>query len=337
MNQNRKEYQPLLGSWHRLFRFSLVSIHELWLANDHLLSLNRTSIYENYQRFYFQDIQSVIFKKTKMQLIKNIVLTLLCLLMSYISYDNHFGPISLSITTIFILITIWNYFKGSSCKVYLVTAVQNKELPMLKLVKQANRFIKIIQPLIEREQGSIEDLSDTIPETVNLERKQKLKLPKKELNKKELPIKANKHRYFLYSFWFLLGIFELVLSMKYMPSLFFISLSFLLIIFAINIFALTQLKAKGTHLLSKVCAWFGISYLTLKAILLMILFETYSIQQELGYTEHGFVLDSLKSFVGTEAYKMTLGGLSILSIILSICGFIGLFLKKEPQQEQKQT
>src|SRR3954469_9427386 len=55
------------------------SSSSLWLGKDHLLVVESNGYSEKYRRFYFKDVQALIICKTKMGLIRAIVLGALAL------------------------------------------------------------------------------------------------------------------------------------------------------------------------------------------------------------------------------------------------------------------
>src|SRR6058998_3858024 len=59
MPTREKDYRKLPG----LGR-DVVSISRLYLARDHLLVVNSNGYIEEYKRFYFQDIQAIIIRKS---------------------------------------------------------------------------------------------------------------------------------------------------------------------------------------------------------------------------------------------------------------------------------
>ena len=75
MAHNTSEYQKLPGSR----KGFLIGKYTLWQGSDHLLQIYSRVGVEEYKRFYFNDIQAVVTRKTAIGTIQNIVMGLLVL------------------------------------------------------------------------------------------------------------------------------------------------------------------------------------------------------------------------------------------------------------------
>ena len=69
----------------------LIGYHTLWQGPDHLLQIYSRMGVEDYKRFYFNDIQAIITRKTIAGKIQNIVLGLLLLLFTLPAVLNDGG------------------------------------------------------------------------------------------------------------------------------------------------------------------------------------------------------------------------------------------------------
>jgi len=167
-----REYRRLTRTHMRRAGFfaAFATRSSLWLGKDHLLSIDSTGYTEQYKRFYFRDIQAILFVASKRRAIWNWVLiipTVLCLawLATALSSSRNrdagaiiAAAISASIFTVPLLI---NNLLGPTCACHLRTAVQTEELPPLSRVRRARKILNRIRPLIAAAQGQLapEDIS----------------------------------------------------------------------------------------------------------------------------------------------------------------------------------
>jgi hypothetical protein len=140
--------------------------NSLWLGPDHLLSVDRVWMNEEYKRFYFRDIQAITVQKTNTSTSWNWVLATLgvgsaalfgLLASQAISTDRvGFFIAGGIIAGIWFLSLLINLLRGTSCICRLRTAVQNEKLPSLGRVGSARKAIAVLKPLIEETQGSLD-------------------------------------------------------------------------------------------------------------------------------------------------------------------------------------
>lgn len=130
----------------------------LWLGDDHLLQVETTGGYsENYKRFYFRDIQGFCLRKTKNWFVGNIVLGFLTgiFLLFALTVHDSAGLISLGIITgVFGFFLLLNVLLGPTCRAHIKTAVHYEELPSLQRLRNANKVMARLRPLIEAAQGT---------------------------------------------------------------------------------------------------------------------------------------------------------------------------------------
>lgn len=153
------EYQRLTRATAITTRLSTGS---LWLAADHLLSIDSGHFIENYRRFYFRDIQAITIEKTKTWTIWNYILgvAVFITLVSAI-VDLPKGPSSQwsgtdgvaaiifgGFATLFGIFLVIHLLLGPTCKCYLRTAVQIEEFPSLRRLRKTRKILERIRPLI---------------------------------------------------------------------------------------------------------------------------------------------------------------------------------------------
>ncbi len=153
MARKERKYKRLPGR-----PFSLFNVRSLWQGPDHLLWVETVFFKENYKRFFFKDIQSVVLQRTNTHTIWTfvwgapaLVCGLIALLMPGPSY------VSGSFAIFFLLALALNLAMGPSCSVYLQTAVQIQTLASLKRVRTAKKTMARIKTMVEAVQGSWEN------------------------------------------------------------------------------------------------------------------------------------------------------------------------------------
>ena len=158
MAKHPKEYKRLPG---RKKGF-LIGKYTLYQGIDHLLLVFSRMGVEDYKRFYFNDIQAIITRKTAAGKIMNIVLGI-CLLF--------FGALGLMlgeggwflfvfVDGFLLILLMTNLIKGPTGQTHLLTAVQTEILPSMHRLRTALKIMGRLKPLIDQSQGTLnrEDL-----------------------------------------------------------------------------------------------------------------------------------------------------------------------------------
>ena len=172
-----KQYQRLTWARGRQLGFITISYgrSSLWLGKDHLLCIDSKHFSETYKRFYFTDIQAVSLRLTPRRRMWNLVLgvlTILCL--AGWGYDlvisgspGLAGTITGVVVTLFFgLPLLVNNLLGPTCSCQIRTAVQTEEMPSLCRLRQTQRILDRLRPLITQAQGqlSAEDIPARLKE-----------------------------------------------------------------------------------------------------------------------------------------------------------------------------
>jgi hypothetical protein len=153
MPKKQKPYKRLPGKKKNF----LGGINTLWLGADHMLSIDSKRVSEDYKRFYYTDIQSVVTRKTIHGKIQNLFLGLFCVLLTLLaaiiggSWVIFFGIMA----GLFLLILLFNCLLGPTCECHLKTAVQTEKLPSLNRLKYTRKAMDSLRPLIEKAQGTL--------------------------------------------------------------------------------------------------------------------------------------------------------------------------------------
>lgn len=146
----------------RRFAVATVSRVSLWLGSDHLLHVEHNGFTESYKRFYFRDIQAIIVQETARRNIWNAVLGLplaICLIgviATAVPPANLAGMFVWSVFAALLLLPlVINNLRGTACTCYLRTAVQTEELGSLGRIRQTQKVLVKIRPLIAAAQGQL--------------------------------------------------------------------------------------------------------------------------------------------------------------------------------------
>jgi hypothetical protein len=129
---------------------------QLWLAADHLLLLTNTRFSEEYKRFAFADIESIVVTQRPSQLVLQIVMILAALawMSLWFAVDSKFARWAIEITGAFaLLVPIVDIARGPRCRCFLRTRVSGELLPPVSRIKTADNFLALIRPVIESVQG----------------------------------------------------------------------------------------------------------------------------------------------------------------------------------------
>ena len=129
----------------------------LWQGDDHILLVLTRGYLENYRRFFYNDIQAVIIRRTHTGKIWNAVWALIAVFFAFIALQLD-GAAALTLWCVsapFALALLINLALGPTCACHLRTAVQMERLPALSRVRTARQFLARVEPLIQAAQGEL--------------------------------------------------------------------------------------------------------------------------------------------------------------------------------------
>jgi len=151
MPKIKKEYNCLPGK-----KKGFATCSTLWMSEDHLLSVESVFFAENYKRFYYKDIQTVIIRKTREGKVRNAILggTAGSFILVQI-FLQHNIPFLSGVAVAGIFFLLLNCLSGPTCECYLRTAVQREKLQSLCRLRTARKFMSRLKPMIEKAQGSL--------------------------------------------------------------------------------------------------------------------------------------------------------------------------------------
>jgi len=153
-----KEYQKLPGGGTKRKAFLDVTRTRasLWMGKDHLLYQLSTGFTEDYKRFYYGDIQSIVVCKTMRFMVWNFVLSgiaIFCgLLAVALKHNIYASPVLYTVAFFFFLFFGINLAMGPTCICHLYTQVSEEELYSLKRIRTARKALKILTSRIEEKQ-----------------------------------------------------------------------------------------------------------------------------------------------------------------------------------------
>jgi hypothetical protein len=130
----------------------------LYLGADHLLLVEKSLVRETYQRLYFRDLQAVAWTTTRVWIWKTLLLGLffLPLAAGAVAARNTGAEYILGgLAGLVFLLTLVNLRQGRSCRVFVKTPAQYAEIPCLTRVKEVQRFLTDLRPLIQQHQAPI--------------------------------------------------------------------------------------------------------------------------------------------------------------------------------------
>ena len=131
--------------------------HSLWRGRDHLLQIYARWGTEDYKRYYYNDIQAIITRKTDNGKIQNFVVGALAGLFGLFAATATGGWVIFNaiIAAVILCLFIVNVFKGPTCETHLLTAVQTEKLHSLNRIRTAQAVMNQLKPIIERFQGQL--------------------------------------------------------------------------------------------------------------------------------------------------------------------------------------
>jgi hypothetical protein len=135
----------------------------LWLGQDHILLIQRRGYVEEYKRFYFRDICTIVIQKTGTYLAISSVLGLLLTGFVFLHFLgiihwhwSRIEHIALAIpTSSFFALFLINVLKGPTCVTKLNTAVHSVNIPSMNRIRSSLRIVNILRKKIEETQGHL--------------------------------------------------------------------------------------------------------------------------------------------------------------------------------------
>ena len=128
---------------------------QLWEGEDHLLVVQTNGYTEEYRRFYYRDIQALVVQRTRTGGIGSLILGLFTAITAVpilIGGTELWALIFPGLLFLFLLIHV---LMGPTCRVRLVTAVNQQSLASIGRLRTFRRVLARIGPRIEQAQGTL--------------------------------------------------------------------------------------------------------------------------------------------------------------------------------------
>jgi hypothetical protein len=144
-------YTKLTPAKRRLFGYT-----QLWLAPDHILLLISTQFAEDYKRFAFSDIQSIVVTQLPSRVVPQVIMIVAALAWTclWFTVNSAFAKGAFAVTgALALLWPIVDIARGPRCRCYLHTRVSGELLAPVSRMKTARKVLAIIRPMTEAVQG----------------------------------------------------------------------------------------------------------------------------------------------------------------------------------------
>jgi len=131
---------------------------QLWLAPDHLLLLISSRFAEDYKRFSFSDIQSIVVTELPSRVVPQVIMILASLawMALWFAVDLRFFKWTFLITgALSLLWSIRDIARGQRCRCYLHTRVSKELLAPVSRMSIARNFLSTVRPMTEALQGAL--------------------------------------------------------------------------------------------------------------------------------------------------------------------------------------
>jgi hypothetical protein len=150
---NQMPYQRLPGrGW------TWTGPSRVWLGEDHLLLVLGRGFYESYRRFFLNDIQAVIVRRTHTGKTWNAIWLMGLVFFGTIAAlvpDPTGRAILVGLATPFAVGLLANLILGPTCACHIRTAVQTERVPAISRLGTARGFMARVEPLIVARQGEL--------------------------------------------------------------------------------------------------------------------------------------------------------------------------------------
>lgn len=161
MAKKEKEYRRLPGRG--LKKGAFLMLHRtratLYAGKDHILAIYNSIYEEEYHRFYYKDIQAFIVRKTPWRDIWTALFLLPILFFVSMFFiadpDSGWRIFNAIFVGLFAVLFLGNLMKGPTAVTSLQTATSREDLPSLGRLKNAQKAIEILRPLITGAQGEM--------------------------------------------------------------------------------------------------------------------------------------------------------------------------------------
>lgn len=158
----RSIYTKLTGRQRSLPGFS-----QLWLAPDHLMLLQSSRFSEQYKRYSFSDIQSIVVTELPPRIVAQaaMILASLAWMGLWFAVDSRFAKWAIAVSGLLaLLIPIADIARGPRCRCVLHTRVSREPLEPVSRMRTARKVLAEIRPKIEAVQGVLPPTLEPFPQ-----------------------------------------------------------------------------------------------------------------------------------------------------------------------------
>ncbi len=150
----KMKYKRLPGGRRGFFRSA-----SLWLGDDHLLAITGWRFKEEYNRYYYRDIQAVVVARTRrwavtLPWVGTVLVLAICWLVGTARSIARLTDVSLDLLVAVALAWLLVALKGS-VKCRIQTAVSREELPSILRFWTAGRALRILSARVAQVQGAL--------------------------------------------------------------------------------------------------------------------------------------------------------------------------------------
>ena len=148
MSDIKTSYKKLNGS-------AFLSSNRLYIGQDHLLSIHNNFFSEEYLRFYYKDIQSIITRKTSRGKILNICFSIVLILFLFFAaiLAGGWSVFFFVLVAIGLIPFFINILKGPTSISHIQTPIQTAKLSAIRRIRSSEKALAQLIPLVENTQG----------------------------------------------------------------------------------------------------------------------------------------------------------------------------------------
>ena len=134
-------------------RSGVIVRNSLWIRDDHVLHVRRYPFSEEYRRYYFSDIQSLVLTglPNTAGYVEYAIAALLTLATALLAVTLHY--IWATVFVILALLALWIASRSRNCACCLSTLVSTEELPSLRRRRPAAKALAILRAEVQKAQG----------------------------------------------------------------------------------------------------------------------------------------------------------------------------------------
>ena len=325
MSKTKKTYKRLKGTGRSLLRSN-----KLYMAKDHLLSIESYFVSEEYKRFYYKDIEAITYRKTGRGMILNLCFAFLGVLLYFPAFlmDGGWSTFFYISGSLFLPLLLINWLRGPTCVSHLITPVQTARLFSLNRIKKASKAVSSLKPLIESFQGIL-----TTEDLKNVEQKESQAVKLKKIRKYLREEKGTIHR-FLFLVLILEGILTAIELYINQPAFtIFASITSLGLLLLI---ILALVKQTGSNLDNsiKIMTWVSMGFVIIYYISAYIFYIYFAISNP-DMVQNQWLLVKHFSDLQFQDYPWMMRWLISIICIFPILGILGLVFVKQFTRQQR--